>query len=289
MEHNLMLVLIQCLLLVTIYVLSLYVWRCQYNRNHPETIKRRFISVFVINIFSPFYLWFCIDKHHLEHHTLWDLMGIRTDGLLLACCLPLLLTVIFFIGPLISNLQSNECTMCYEKQTCCHSVNFKDIIWYRNIIVAPISEELTFRACLIPLLSQCFKPSVVVLICPVFFGAAHFNHFIELINEGLDWKYALNISCLQFLYTTVFGAYSTFLLLRSGHVIASILAHVVCNLMGVTNVMEVMLYEGFKRYALIFLHAVGVIVWGCLLFPFTEPHLYLNNVYWTNESSFVDF
>lgn len=71
----------------------------------------------------------------------------------------------------ITNVNPFWTLYTYFSETCCHSVNFKDIIWYRNIIVAPISEELTFRACLIPLLSQCFKPSVVVLICPVFFGA----------------------------------------------------------------------------------------------------------------------
>lgn len=49
--------------------------------------------------------------------------------------------------------------------------NFTDLIWLRNYVVAPISEEFTFRACIIPLLLQCFQPMTAVFICPVFFGA----------------------------------------------------------------------------------------------------------------------
>jgi len=69
--------------------------------------------------------------------------------------------------------------------------NFTDLIWLRNYVVAPISEEFTFRACIIPLLLQCFQPMTAVFICPVFFGAGksrvlqmHYNH------------YSLNINCL---------------------------------------------------------------------------------------------
>jgi len=51
--------------------------------------------------------------------------------------------------------------------------DFTDLIWLRNYVVAPISEEFTFRACIIPLLLQRFQPITTILICPVFFGAGN--------------------------------------------------------------------------------------------------------------------
>ena len=40
------------------------------------------------------------------------------------------------------------------------------------------------------------------------------------------------ICVFQFMYTTLFGIYATFILLRSGHLIAAILCHMFCNYMG---------------------------------------------------------
>lgn len=48
--------------------------------------------------------------------------------------------------------------------------NLRDLIWWRNHVVAPLSEEFTFRACMLPALLQCFQPITAVFICPLFFG-----------------------------------------------------------------------------------------------------------------------
>lgn len=48
-----------------------------------------------------------------------------------------------------------------------------DFIWIKNYVVAPIFEEFTFRACIIPLLLQCFQPMTIIFVCPVFFGAGN--------------------------------------------------------------------------------------------------------------------
>lgn len=84
-------------------------------------------------------------------------------------------------------------------------LKLKDLIWIKNYVVAPIFEEFTFRACIIPLLLQCFQPMTIVFVCPVFFGAgnsyffcnwpsyiwllnafclAHFNQWIERTRDG---------------------------------------------------------------------------------------------------------
>jgi membrane protease YdiL (CAAX protease family) len=37
-------------------------------------------------------------------------------------------------------------------------------------VIAPLSEEFTFRACMLPLLLQCMSPLSAVLLSPLLFG-----------------------------------------------------------------------------------------------------------------------
>lgn len=45
-----------------------------------------------------------------------------------------------------------------------------DMRWLRNQVVAPLTEELVFRACMLPMLVPCAGPSTAILTCPLFFG-----------------------------------------------------------------------------------------------------------------------
>lgn len=64
----------------------------------------------------------------------------------------------------------------------CWKTNFQDILWIRNQIVAPISEEFTFRACMIPQLLKCYLSSQVVLVSPLFFGVGKSSVRLCLID-----------------------------------------------------------------------------------------------------------
>lgn len=83
--------------------------------------------------------------------------------------------------------------------------NFTNVLWLRNFLVAPLSEEFTFRACMMPLLLQSFTPSTAVLITPLFFGVAHFHHMIERLRSGMDMKTAIIISCAYSINKTYFN------------------------------------------------------------------------------------
>lgn len=48
--------------------------------------------------------------------------------------------------------------------------HLKDLTFLRNHVVAPVAEEFVFRACMLPLLLQCFRPMTVVFVAPLFFG-----------------------------------------------------------------------------------------------------------------------
>lgn len=45
-----------------------------------------------------------------------------------------------------------------------------DLRWLRNQVIAPLTEELVFRACMLPMLAPCTGLGPAVLTCPLFFG-----------------------------------------------------------------------------------------------------------------------
>jgi len=106
--------------------------------------------------------------------------------------------------------------------------------------------------------------------------AAHLNHYWEMVNpEKQDHQKALLIVGFRFAYTTVFGWYAAYLYLRTGHLVAPIVAHVFCNVMGLPAIGDVFGSSHCKVLGLSFL--AGLVGFICLLQPATSPSLY-NNV-----------
>ncbi|KAH9624780.1 hypothetical protein KSS87_014791 [Heliosperma pusillum] len=121
-----------------------------------------------------------------------------------------------------------------------------NIAAWRNLVVAPITEELVFRACMIPLL-LCggFKPETTVFLCPLFFSLG-----------------------TQLAYTMVFGSYASFLFIRTGHLAAPLVAHIVCNFMGLPVIYS-------ERGLVVSVAAIaGAIAFLWLLVPLTVPTSY---------------
>ncbi|XP_018913305.1 CAAX prenyl protease 2 isoform X2 [Bemisia tabaci] len=271
-----------CLILATTFVGSLYVWKSPHSRNHPSVIKQRFLSGFFMTFISPVFLWLFLPKEILQKNSIPELLGFRLPGLIQALVIPLLLTVILFLGQVadaafrgFKNIFS-ECRDFSEPQIW---------IWLRNYIVAPLSEEVIFRACMLPLLLTCFKPMAAVFICPLFFGTAHFNRLAERVLAGVDFKHAFLFSFFQFIYTTIFGAYSAYLFVRTGHFVPSFLAHVFCNIMGLADIMEIVSLPEPRRSITAAIFVIGFISWCYLLSPLTSPALYSNNLFWADSLS----
>uniref|UniRef100_A0A8C3SN40 CAAX prenyl protease 2 n=1 Tax=Chelydra serpentina TaxID=8475 RepID=A0A8C3SN40_CHESE len=57
-----------------------------------------------------------------------------------------------------------------------------DMRWLRNQVIAPLTEELVFRACMLPMLIPCTGQGPAIFTCPLFFGVAHFHHVIEQLR-----------------------------------------------------------------------------------------------------------
>jgi len=265
--------------LAAFYVGSLYVWPTKHDRDHPDTIKRRFISAAFVTVFSPVFLVYFGAPHLLNKYSIPEIVGFRLNGLVAALFYPLVLTIILFLGPTVVMLTDSRFL-----SFCCPAVwkqNLQDWIWWRNHIVAPFSEEFTFRACMVPILLGYYTPSQAVLISPLFFGVAHLHHMIERIRKGQGVMLSFLVSLFQFTYTTVFGMYSSLLFVRTGHFVAPFVVHAYCNFMGFPDITEVMNFEPKKRVLISGVFVLGLVSFCYLLNIILEPSLYSNNVYMT--------
>ncbi|XP_012876296.1 PREDICTED: CAAX prenyl protease 2 isoform X2 [Dipodomys ordii] len=127
-----------------------------------------------------------------------------------------------------------------------------DMRWLRNQVIAPLTEELVFRACMLPMLAPCTGLGPAVFTCPLFFGVAHFHHIIEQ---------------LRFRQSSVGSIF-----LSAGHLIGPVLCHSFCNYMGFPAVCAAL--EHPQRRPLLAGYALGVGLFLLLLQPLTDPKLY---------------
>ncbi|XP_051001796.1 CAAX prenyl protease 2 isoform X5 [Acomys russatus] len=243
-----------CFSLACSYVGSLYVWKSELPRDHPAVIKRRFTSVLVVSSLSPLCVLLWRELTGIQPGTsLLTLMGFRLEGIFPAALLPLLLTMILFLGPLMQLSMDCPCDLTDGLKVVLAPRSWArcltDMRWLRNQVIAPLTEELVFRACMLPMLAPCTGLGPAVFTCPLFFGVA-----------------------FQFSYTAVFGAYTAFLFIRTGHLIGPVLCHSFCNYMGFPAVCAAL--EHPQKWPLLAGYALGVGLFLLLLQPLTDPKLY---------------
>ncbi|XP_036851686.1 CAAX prenyl protease 2 isoform X4 [Manis javanica] len=189
-----------CLSLACSYVGSLYVWKSELPRDHPAVIKRRFTSVLVVSSLSPLCVLLWRELTGIQPGTsLFTLMGFRLEGIFPAALLPLLLTMILFLGPLMQLSMDCPCDLAdglkvvLAPRSWAHCLT--DMRWLRNQVIAPLTEELVFRACMLPMLAPCTGLGPAVFTCPLFFGVASFppeqcgEHL--LVCRTPDWASSL--------------------------------------------------------------------------------------------------
>jgi len=131
----------------------------------------------------------------------------------------------------------------------------------RNLIIGPLTEEIVFRACIVPpLLAAGFSTTMTVWCAPLFFGTAHIHHMINNIRNGISVKNALLITAVQFTYTYLFGAYSSFAYIKTGSVAAIFYGHAFCNMMGLPNVSFMSPKSNFYtfRWIIVFFYVLSI-------------------------------
>uniref|UniRef100_G1R348 CAAX prenyl protease 2 n=2 Tax=Nomascus leucogenys TaxID=61853 RepID=G1R348_NOMLE len=239
-----------CLSLACSYVGSLYVWKSELPRDHPAVIKRRFTSVLVVSSLSPLCVLLWRELTGIQPGTsLLSLMGFRLEGIFPAALLPLLLTMILFLGPLMQLSMDCPCDLADGLKVVLAPRSWArcltDMRWLRNQVIAPLTEELVFRACMLPMLAPCMGLGPAVFTCPLFFGVGDpFSPYIE------------QLCCL----------------FSPGHLIGPVLCHSFCNYMGFPAVCAAL--EHPQRRPLLAGYALGVGLFLLLLQPLTDPRLY---------------
>ncbi|XP_053575969.1 CAAX prenyl protease 2 [Bombina bombina] len=267
-----------CLALACCYVGSLYVWKSELPRDHPAVIKRRFTSVLIVSVLSPLFISVWMELTGIKTNVpLFSLMGLRLEGIISATLLPLLLTMILFLGPLVQ--LSLDCPwdfldglkVAFDPQYWLLCVT--DMRWLRNQVIAPLTEELVFRACMLPMLVPCTGLDPAIFTCPLFFGIAHFHHVIEQLRFRQGTIISIFLSAaFQFSYTAVFGAYTAFIFIRTGHLVGPVLCHSFCNYIGFPAIFTALDHP--QRFIILLFYILGVVLFFLLLYPMTDPTLY---------------
>lgn len=155
-------------------------------------------------------------------------------------------TAILFIGPLYEQIFVDRVHRNWNWNA------LRQNLWdswtgYRNLVVAPISEEIVFRSFVIALYLAASRPASEIIFCsPLVFGVAHLHHLVDFLRSHTApgergppfkfWMIGIIRSLVQFTYTSLFGFFAAFVYLRTGNVLACIAAHVFCNWQGVPRV-----------------------------------------------------
>ena len=107
----------------------------------------------------------------------------------------------------------------------------------RNVVFAPIAEEIVFRGVLGAwLLAAGVRPALAMTLAPLTFAAAHAHHAWQQWRGGAALTRVLLSGTVTLAYTWVFGMIAWWLLLRTGSLAAAVAAHSLCNCLGVPNV-----------------------------------------------------
>ena len=213
------------------------------TRNQPDVVLLRVTAASVVSLLATLYVVFIFGV------TLEGL-GVRREGSLVSAVLSLLSVMILYLGPLVQPLFTQRRGRSLFLHLLKEYAQYGDDddeagscrldITARNLIVAPLTEEWVFRACMMSLLLPEMKPSLAVVVSPMLFALCHLHHLLEWYRRPST---PFNEVCLgvlfQVCYTFVFGTYAAYLFVMTGNIIGPILAHVFCNFMGVPPIGDI--------------------------------------------------
>jgi len=134
---------------------------------------------------------------------------------------------------------------------------------FRSIVMGPLTEEVVFRSCLYYLLHYYGGWTMMnsILISGFFFGVAHCHHIVEhLLHGDMTIMSAILNVVVQFSYTFVFGLYCGYIYGKTKCIIAAMILHSYCNLMGLPSF-------DMRKPIIAASYVVGLVSFWVLLFP----------------------
>ncbi|CAK4074627.1 unnamed protein product [Aphanomyces euteiches] len=275
-----------CLGMAAVYVGILYCCPSEIRRlprDHPRHILARFVLISIACALFPAYLY-AFYRESDNGISMATKLGFKDDVVetLTTSLSVLVLTMLLFAGSIFSNALEIRCIKKHEKTTwrgafqqthLYRMLVIEKMPTMRTLIFGPLTEEFAFRSCMLPLLLDGgWSISTTIFASPLAFGVAHVHHFIDHIRSGRSFKTSLAIVVFQFLYTTVFGIYASFIFLRTGHFFAVFGVHAFCNLMGFPDVSFLSTEHPLHAHqvAILSMYIVGIFAFSALLFALTS-------------------
>lgn len=265
---------ISCFGLAVMFVGVLYLVPTNKPRDDPETIRWRMLATGLVSAVAPFYMLLWADSNTSDQgDELHHVLGIKLDGIIPAVLYPVLLVSVLYCGVWIhSMIVSKGMFKAYINASL---TEFNTDIILRNYVMAPFVEEFVFRACMLPMLTASVGMKIGVIVCPLFFGIAHGHHLVEWYRwRQIPFADALLITIVQLCYTSLFGLYSAFLFVRTGHLVSPVISHVYCNIMGLPDINAIT--QSKHSVILWCIYVCSLVCFFILLIPLTEPALYVS-------------
>jgi len=265
-----------CLLVSLSYVIGLFtvapLARYQ-ERDSVVHIRKRLLAASIV---TAMIVWVTSTLNNGTQ--VWEVCGLGGVGIVRHLLTTLLLMTIFYLGPvsvqlallLLKDKSKERLTPRFNLWIPTTSTDAHVLL--RNLVFAPISEEIIFRGVVVFLLRKSgLQQSSIVFTAPLFFAPAHLHHAVVKYWSGYTSQHVLPETLNQLAYTYIFGCIATLLYLRTGTIAASILSHVICN---IVQLPDLSFWTGGQlfpfRHVLLLLHGLGLVLFVLFIYPLTE-------------------
>ncbi|KAJ7768946.1 hypothetical protein B0H16DRAFT_1518705 [Mycena metata] len=238
------------------------------SRDDPAVIRARLAVATISSIFSCTVVYTLLLRSTSEHPfaSTLQVLGVRWPENLLFC----FQAPLIFLGPLYAMFLAGTLPGQSKYSIDRHFFGvFRTWIGVRNYVMGPLTEEIVFRACVLAVYTMGSATRwEMIAFAPLVFGLAHVHHAWDTYNRygrtSDAFKRAAFSTLFQTAYTTLFGAYASFLLLRTNSLLPPLVAHIFCNIMGLPQIGdELRRFPAYKRMI------TAAYIIGIICFAFT--------------------
>ncbi|KAJ6546694.1 hypothetical protein DFH09DRAFT_989507 [Mycena vulgaris] len=242
------------------------------GRDDPAIIRARLSAVTIASVFTCGAVSFLISGSVVPSARTLAVLGLSWPTSILSC----LQTPLLFLGPLYASYlgvslpaQANYFLQRDFTDVFCTWTGFRNYVW------GPLTEEIVFRACVLAVyaLGGAARWKMIAF-APLLFGLAHVHHAWETYTRYGRTRAALNralVSTLfQTAYTTLFGAHTSYLFLRTASLLPPLTAHVFCNIMGVPQMGAEVRRFPARKNSIRFVYLLGIALFCGTLAPWTR-------------------
>ncbi|KAI9483011.1 MAG: hypothetical protein EXX96DRAFT_536379 [Benjaminiella poitrasii] len=277
-----------CIGFTLIYICGFYIFKTPGDRNDPPVMRARMKSVTIASLISAFIVMIVLKLTGSNYNVI-KALGLEQPPHLINIfnyLRPLILTCGLFLGPIIMMYFDQE--LPFQKHFDFKrdvTMSVMSLLGQRNYVVAPLTEEFVFRACMISVLYQAnYSRKYLIFVSPLYFGIAHLHHAWDNYQKFGKTRQALKMAILsslfQFVYTTMFGWYASYLFLRMGKLWPPVLCHSFCNIMGFPDFGGIHDRPMYQKKIIYCCFPIGILFFIYNIDYFTLPSSVGGSVYW---------